>query len=84
MKARGIIVLFIGLSDEANEGTWTWTDGREFKFTYWHPKQPDNWGNEQDCTQLIRLQDRISPLEGFWDDITCYERKAFVCQRRPA
>ena len=83
MKAKGISIMFIGLSDDANEGTWTWTDGRDLSFTSWYRNQPDNWSNIQDCARLD-LQSGSNPLEGYWDDNSCYGHKAFACQKRPS
>ena len=82
MMAKGISGMFIGLNDEAKEGTWTWTDGRELSFTSWYPNQPDNWNNQQDCTRLDR-KGGSNPLKGLWDDNKCFVNKPFACQMRP-
>ena len=82
MKAKGILMMYIGLSDDANEGTWTWTDGRELSFTSWHIGQPDNYRNQQDCVTIDR-QRGGDPLNRSWDDSSCYHSRAFTCQMRP-
>lgn len=37
--------LWIGATDEAVEGTWTWITGKPFVFTQWETGQPDNGSN---------------------------------------
>ena len=37
--------LWIGATDEATEGTWSWVTGEPFVFTRWETGQPDNLNN---------------------------------------
>ena len=64
---------WIGGSDVAQEGTWTWSDGSAWDYQNWGNGQPDNlygdWG-DQDFLQMYS--------DGSWDDTTG-ESQPFVC-----
>ncbi len=38
--------LWIGATDENNEGTWEWVTGEPWGFENWQPREPNNAGNE--------------------------------------
>lgn len=38
--------IWIGLTDQAIEGTWVWRSGEPVAFTAWHSGEPNNLGNE--------------------------------------
>ena len=40
--------MFLGASDEAEEGTWAWVDGTEWSFTHWMDGQPNDYTGEED------------------------------------
>ncbi len=42
----GYVRRWIGLSDEAVEGTWVWISGEPVAFTNWLPGEPNNSGDE--------------------------------------
>lgn len=52
--------LWVGFSDAAVEGTWTWSSGESVTFTNWLPGNPDNTNNE-DYAYMI-------PDTGLWND----------------
>ena len=58
---------------QGNEGNWQWTDKSEFKFTAWHPGEP-NGGNSEDCMITNWFQSRL------WEDIACYNSYRFICE----
>ena len=64
---------WIGLSDFLDEGMFSWVDGSQVSFTNWRNGQPNNSNNNQHCTW-------IRP-DGFWDDIICNRKEAYVCQQ---
>ena len=72
ISSRDGIGLFIGLNDQAVEGTFVWQDGSIPTYTNWrqvHPNQPDG-GTTQNCVVM-------KPDEK-WYDITCDIEMRFV------
>ncbi|XP_053109108.1 C-type lectin domain family 4 member F-like [Hemicordylus capensis] len=72
---------YIGLTDQWQEGNWTWVDGTEFnsQVSFWAPGQPDNWhkapGQREDCVQI-----RFKNLNA-WIDVSCTHNLKWVCKR---
>lgn len=74
---------WIGYTDAAAEGSWTWTDGTPAGYEHWGDGEPNN-GNkrdgdrkEEDCAEY--RQDR-----GNWDDKQCKQderSRTFICER---
>ncbi|XP_062992062.1 C-type lectin domain family 4 member F-like [Elgaria multicarinata webbii] len=71
-EARGQF-FWIGLTDQREEGTWSWVDGEKYKdLGFWGRGQPDNWhgapGHHEDC---VHVSDH-------WNDVSCtYHYKGF-------
>jgi hypothetical protein len=65
---------WIGLEDQAVEGTYTWTDGTPFGFTAWGLNQPT--GNPEDC---VVARPNAGAVEQ-WADFTCTQPIAFACE----
>src|SRR3954471_4996661 len=61
-QCYGSEVVWIGLSDELNEGTFVWYDGSPVTYTNWGSGEPNNSGDE-DCTQIF--------ANGTWNDLNC-------------
>ncbi|XP_076109262.1 perlucin-like protein [Mytilus galloprovincialis] len=41
---------WIGASDLEKEGDWRWiNDSSKVRYSQWHPGQPSNYGNREDC-----------------------------------
>jgi len=60
--------VWIGLSDVASEGNFTWSSGTALGYTNWMPGQPDNNGN-QDFGYLIDPDNpNFGSVTGQWDD----------------
>ncbi|MDB4780254.1 hypothetical protein OAG46_00490, partial [Planctomycetota bacterium] len=51
---------WIGFTDEASEGTWTWTSGEIPGFTNWSAGEPNNLGNEDHAHLIVST--------GKWND----------------
>merc|ERR1711970_747669 len=66
--------LWIGATDQGKEGTWTWSDGRPVTKSFWFPKEPNNWGGNQNCA-VVNFR-----KAGNWDDQGCNTKNGFVCQ----
>ncbi len=45
--------LWIGMNDEANEGTFVWEDGTPFIFTNWYPGEPNNSAGLEDGGTML-------------------------------
>ena len=69
--------IFIGYTDEANEGTWEWTDGGNSPFENWDipTQQPNNGGGAEDCAVMVG--------SGTWHDFPCRNVYNYVCQKCP-
>ncbi len=39
--------MFLGASDEAEEGVWSWVDGTPWKFTHWLAGQPNDYSGRE-------------------------------------
>ena len=51
---------WIGLSDFASEGHFSWVNGDPLTYTNWYPGQPNNYGSGQDYVELMNT--------GYWND----------------
>jgi hypothetical protein len=63
---------WLGGSDGQLEGTWVWADGAALVYDNWHPGEPNDVGNGEDCLELR--------ADGAWNDAPCSRTKAFVCE----
>ena len=67
---------FLGLSDEASEGQFVWTDGTEPAYTNWFSGEPNDGGDGEDCTA-------VRPLSGYgyqWIDMSCDTEADYLCE----
>ncbi|XP_035247102.1 macrophage mannose receptor 1 [Anguilla anguilla] len=73
----GTEIFWIGLNDIAAEGTWEWSDGSVYYpyLEYWRPGQPDNWGDNEDCGQVV------GSSHAQWNDETCTVSRRYICKR---
>jgi hypothetical protein len=68
--------VWIGLTDEAVEGTFAWIDGTPLTFERWWVGEPNDSGGE-DCAG-----NNFGDF-GYWNDYTCATSLPFVCQGAP-
>jgi hypothetical protein len=64
--------IWIGLSDEMNEGTFTWVTGELLMYTNWDSTEPNGSG---DCVVIRQGGGR------WWLDRLCTEGNASICER---
>ncbi|XP_038058027.1 macrophage mannose receptor 1-like [Patiria miniata] len=67
--------LWIGLTDQAREGLFAWSDGEPVTFTHWSSGQPDNVDDEG-CTAM-------NIDSGYWNDYVCWENYLSSLCRKP-
>jgi CD209 antigen len=80
MRARGLGDTWIGLSDQAAEGQWVWTDGNAPVYAHWDQGEPNDGGrNGEDCALIMTAENRTSE----WDDRPCEGARPFVCEAGP-
>merc|ERR1712179_95048 len=65
---------WLGGSDSATEGVWTWTDGTPFNYTHWYSGE-GHGGVAENCLS-INLQYGY----GSWYDEKCYLEQYFICE----
>ena len=68
--------IWLGHHDLPKEEQWTWTDGTAFTYNNWNIGEPNNAGNDEDCTELYSP----SSKEKYWNDIHCSRKFNFVCK----
>lgn len=83
-RARGIDGVWLGASDEAQEGRWLWNDGSNLTWSNWGTDQPNNWGpgGEHYLMLMIRTYTgkwwdlNVTGVRGFSSDW----RVGFACE----
>ncbi|KAI1887302.1 hypothetical protein AGOR_G00188890 [Albula goreensis] len=65
-------ILWIGLTDSNEEGTWKWVDGTTLITGYWRSGEPNNVGSGEDCA--------VMHPEG-WNDLPCTNKAYWVCEK---
>ena len=67
---------WIGATDAALEGSWTWTDGTPWGYESWLEGEPNNGGSRGDQHYgTINHQGA-----GLWDDLQATYHEPFFCQ----
>ncbi|XP_038065178.1 alpha-N-acetylgalactosamine-specific lectin-like [Patiria miniata] len=64
--------LWIGFTDDAEEGNFVWADGSAVSYTDWNTGEPNNASGNEHCTLLRTV--------GNWNDGNCNRALAYVCK----
>jgi hypothetical protein len=64
--------MWIGLTDSAEEGNWSWASGSKQDFAAWGPGEPNNY-NEEHCAEL-------HADSWTWNDLDCAVKLPSVCE----
>ncbi len=65
--------VWIGLTDEEEEGVWQWVNGEELLFTNWNTDEPNNAGGGEDYVEFRRS-------DGLWNDLSINYERAFIIE----
>ena len=69
---------WIGLSDQASEGTWKWVDGTRLQGErFWLTGEPNDHGGNEDCVHLQILGER----KRSWNDAPCTNKFNWICEK---
>ena len=80
-------MIWLGITDRAEEGVWTGSpDSTPKTYSNWYKGQPDSFGGEEDCAalapndnELCFCFDSLCDANGQWVDAGCAEEKHFIC-----
>jgi len=67
---------WIGATDEAVEGAFTWDNGSTSTFSYWHTKEPNDKTHDHNCVEMVHG----SPNLGRWNDNACTVLHGWLCE----
>jgi hypothetical protein len=63
---------WIGLNKLNGNLCFGWSDAQPYIFASWDQGQPDNWGNFEECVEIM-------PNSNF-NDISCYVDRGWMCR----
>ncbi|KAG7325901.1 hypothetical protein KOW79_010826 [Hemibagrus wyckioides] len=69
---------WIGLSDSAEEGKWTWVDNTNLTTGFWWQGEPNDYEQKEDCALIGSkfAQDKITT----WADYPCEMKLPAICE----
>ena len=67
--------MWIGGTDQEEEGVWKWTDCSPWDFEAWMEETAGNQPEKQDCLEFFRDG-------GIWGDDDCTMRNYFLCSQK--
>ena len=57
--------MWLGITDEAEEGTWVGDDGSAIEYFNWRINEPNNWGTGE---HWLEMDLTVGRHEGTWND----------------
>jgi hypothetical protein len=78
---------WIGLTDQANEGTWVWDNGENCSnYRNWDPGEPNNFPNGEDYAQLLAFEpnNNFNRQPGKWNDWFNDEVQTYIVEFGPS
>lgn len=74
--------IWLGGTDESQEGTWKWVTDEEFGYSDWGPSEPNNLGNAEHSLVLIKDLNGDPAWRGKWSDqpADSGNHPGFVCE----
>ena len=74
----GLKETWIGGSDQAQEGNFTWTDGRPWDYANWLTNP--NGGIAENCVFFNKATSLFNQYaDRTWEDLKCYNSRPFIC-----
>ena len=67
--------MWIGGTDQEEEGVWKWSDCSPWSFEAWMKNVAVNFAEEQDCLEFFRNEET-------WNDDDCTKKNYFLCSQR--
>jgi len=67
--------VWIGLSDEKNEGDWKWINGERYTFNNWDKSNPSNSDGAENAVQLVKTYEEFQ-----WNDRSSDRRCAYMIE----
>jgi len=68
--------LWLGATDEKEEGRWLWVDGAEMRFSHFDKDQPDNKNSKKEPEDHLLIR-----ANGFWNDANqLTEKSGYICE----
>uniref|UniRef100_A0A8K9V9B1 C-type lectin domain-containing protein n=1 Tax=Oncorhynchus mykiss TaxID=8022 RepID=A0A8K9V9B1_ONCMY len=72
------LLVWIGLTDSVNEGSWKWVDGTPLTTSYWKSGKPDHGGtNNKDCVEVNHRDNVLAN----WNDAPCNHTLHWICEK---
>lgn len=65
---------WIGFNDRDTEGTFVWAGNKLSNFTYWAPRQPNDFRLNEDCVHTLGFGHKFT-----WNDVNCRSCHNYTC-----
>jgi hypothetical protein len=75
LKTHGAGGAWLGLTDQATEGSFEWVDGSAATYAPWNEGEPSNTGGHERCVEMLGGE-----KAGRWNDADCATALRFVCE----